>query len=91
MGQIKGPAQKLADFMVKMSLEHYGSEWTMGLEYELWNEVNGNQDLLTDKQVGELKDLTEWTRGWVSMKYDSSGDRLEFLLLDDRKKKFKEN
>ncbi len=91
MGQVKGPAQKLADYMIKMSLEHHSSEWAMGLEYELWNEIAGDQDLLSSEQITELTELAEWTGGWITMKYSPSGDTLEFLLIEDWKVKFKEN
>lgn len=91
MALVKGPAQQLADYMIRLSREYYHSEWAMGLEYELWNEINGGQDLLTDGEVAELLDLSRWCKGWVSMKYSSGGETLEFMLLDDWLTKFKEN
>ncbi|MBU3918130.1 hypothetical protein KKA14_21585 [bacterium] len=91
MGKIKGPAQSLADYMIKMSLEHHNTEWAMGLEYELWHEINGNQDLLSTAQITKLKELAAWNKGWITMKYSSDGDTLDFMLLEEWKKKFREN
>jgi hypothetical protein len=60
---IKGSAQQLVEYMVKLSQKHYGQEWAYGLEYELWNEVTGNQDLLSDEEINKLAEISEWCDG----------------------------
>ena len=32
---LKGPAQQLAEMMIRLSQKHYNQEWAYGLEYEL--------------------------------------------------------
>jgi hypothetical protein len=85
---IKGPAQQLADYMVKMCVKYHHSEWVMGLEFELWNEAIGYQDLLRPDEAAELMKLAEWCDGWVIMNYVAGKETLEFLPLTDWKIKF---
>ncbi len=86
--KITGKAQQLADVMVQLSVKYYATEWMMGLEFELWNEVLGNQDLLTASEATKLKDLSVTCDGWVSMKYPD--ENLEFISLSGWKKIFRE-
>jgi len=88
---LKGPAQQLADFMVKLSLKYHQKEWVFGLEYELWQEVIGDPDLLSAAEVDKLKETAEWCKGWIIMSYGSGKENLEFVNLDDWKKKYREN
>ncbi len=89
MSLIKGPAQNLADYMIKLSLKHHNTEWAMGLEFELWNEMLGDQDILSSAEINELKELSKWCGGWITMTFVSGKETLEFMLLDDWKIKFK--
>ena len=89
---LKGPAQQLADLMIKLSLKYHSQEWAFGLEYELWNEVNGGQDLLNDQEIESLKETSRWCNGWITMAYSGGEESLTYLLLDDWKLKYeKEN
>ncbi len=86
--KITGKAQQLADTMVQLSIKYYATEWMMGLEFELWNEVLGNQDLLTESESTKLKDLSMTCDGWIKMNY--LNDNLEFISLNGWKKTFRE-
>lgn len=86
--QVKGPAQQLADFMIKLSIKHYNTEWNFGFEYELWNEITGNQDILSAEEVSKLQEISEWCDGWIAMSYKNGKENLEFLSLDDWKVKY---
>ena len=88
---LKGPAQQLADYMIKLSIQHYQNEWTFGLEYELWNEITGNQDLLSDLEVEKLLDLSKWCDGWIFMSHSGGTENLVFIQLDDWKTKYLKN
>ncbi|MBU2512627.1 hypothetical protein KJ966_14925 [bacterium] len=88
---LKGPAQQLADLMIKLSLKHYNKEWEFGLEFELWNEISGNQDLLSDAEVEKLKETSKWCGGWIYMSYSGGSETLEFIDLKDWKKKYRED
>lgn len=85
---VKGAAQQLADYMIKLSLKHYTKEWAFGLEYELWNEITGNQDILSDAEVERLVDLSNWCEGWITMSYAGGKENLEFLYLKEWERKF---
>lgn len=85
---LKGPAQQLADFMVKLSQKYHLKEWEFGWEFELWNEINGNQDLISDEEVTKLKELSDWCKGWIKMAYEGDNESLTFLLLNDWLDKF---
>lgn len=85
---LKGPAQQLADFMIQMSLKYHNEEWTFGLEYELWNEVTGEQDLLSDQEIAKLKELSDWCNGWVIMSLGGGTENLKFLMLNDWEEKY---
>jgi hypothetical protein len=89
--QIKGPAQQLADLMVKLSLKHYRKEWAFGLEYELWREITDHQDLLSDAEIMKLKEISDWCQGWITMAYIGGQENLEFVNLIDWKKRYKKN
>ncbi len=86
--KITGQAQQLADIMIQMSTKYYSTEWMMGVEFELWNEVLGNQDLLSTSEITKLKDLSIACDGWIMMNYQSKG--LEFISLSGWKKTFRE-
>jgi hypothetical protein len=86
--KITGKAQQLADEMIRLSIKYYATEWMMGIEFELWNEVLGNQDLLTEAEASKLKDLSTSCDGWISMNF--SDDNLEFISLSGWKKTFRE-
>ncbi len=86
--KITGIAQQLADEMVHLSIKYYATEWMMGLEFELWNEVLGNQDLLTEAEASNLKDLSTACDGWITMNF--ANDNLEFISLSGWKKTFRE-
>lgn len=85
---LKGPAQQLADFMIKMSLKYYNEEWTFGLEFELWKEISGGQEMLSDEEVNRLKELAKWCNGWVLMSLGGGTENLTFMLLDDWRDKY---
>lgn len=88
---LKGPAQQLADMMIKLSKKHYGQEWAFGLEYELWNELIGNQDLLDDDELDKLRDTSDWCQGWVTMAYVDGREQLTFMDIKKWKTHFREN
>ena len=89
---VKGPAQQLAELMINLSIKHYNQEWAFGLEYELWNEITGNQDLLSDNEIQKLHETAEWCGGWIVMAYGGEGkENLEFIELDDWKIKYRKN
>lgn len=89
---LKGPAQQLADLMIKLSIKHHNEEWAFGLEYELWNEITGEQDLLTDEEIRKLEDTAKWCGGWIYMSFGGGTENLKFLLLEEWKVKYdKEN
>lgn len=88
---LKGPAQQLAELMVKLSKKHYGQEWAFGLEYELWNEVTGNQDLLEDAEIAKLKETAEWCDGWITMAYLDGQEQLTFIDTDRWQVQYREN
>mgnify|MGYP001555868133 CR=1 FL=1 len=85
---LKGPAQQLADFMIQMSLKYHNEEWAFGLEYELWNEVTGAPDLLTDQEVSKLKEFADWCDGWIFMSFGGGTENLKFILLNEWKEKY---
>ncbi len=88
---LKGAAQQLAEMMTSISSKHYSKEWAFGLEYELWNEITGNQDLLSDKEVSKLKETSEWCDGWITMAYLDGREQLTFVDLDRWRVQYKEN
>ena len=79
---LKGPAQQLAELMIRLSTKHYNNKWAFGLEYELWNEITGNQDLLTDDEVARLKETSDWCEGWITMAYRDGKEQLTFIDRD---------
>lgn len=89
--QLKGPAQQLAEMMIKLSNKHYGQEWAFGLEYELWSEISGNQDLLLDEEVSKLKETAEWCEGWITMAYLEGREQLTFVDMDKWKELYRNN
>lgn len=88
---LKGAAQQLAEMMVKLSNKHYDKEWAYGLEYELWNEISGNQDLLSDAEVSKLRETSEWCEGWITMAYMEGEEQLTFVDLERWQVQFQEN
>ncbi len=88
---LKGPAQQLAEYMIKLSIKHHTDEWTFGLEYELWNEITGNQDLLSDSEISKLQELSKWCGGWIIMSHGAGTENLTFLQLDDWKIEYEKN
>ncbi len=87
---LKGPAQQLADMMIKLSTKYHNEEWIFGLEYELWSEINGGQDILTDAEIDKLAEIAKWCDGWIFMAYGGGTENLEFLLLEDWEKKYRQ-
>lgn len=75
--QIKGVAQSLADFMVKLSRKYYQDDWIPQFEFELWNEISEEPELLDERETEMLKNLHEAAAGWVKMDYRTQ--ELEFL------------
>ncbi len=88
---LKGPAQQLADYMVKLSLKLHHDEWAFGLEYELWKEVIGNQDLLSDTEVEKLQELSKWCDGWITMSHSGGSENLTFVQMGDWKSRYEQN
>ncbi len=86
--KITGQAQQLADLMVKISMKQYATEWMMGIEFELWNEIHSQRDILTDEEASKLKDLADSCKGWITMNFETDG--LEFMSLDLWKKTFRD-
>ncbi len=86
---LKGPAQQLADLMIKMSLKYHSKEWEFGLEFELWKEMTEDQDLLTDEEISKLAETSKWCKGWITMAYKNGKEGLEYLLLDDWEEKYR--
>jgi len=88
---LKGPAQQLAEMMIRLSQKHYHQEWAFGLEYELWNEVMGNQDLLSRDEIDKLRESSEWCNGWITMELEGGEENLKFVDLEDWKTRYREN
>ena len=88
---LKGPAQQLAELMIKLSNKHYNNEWAFGLEYELWSEISGNQDLLEDDEVLKLKETADWSEGWITMAYLEGREQLTFVDMDMWKIQYRDN
>ncbi len=88
---LKGPAQQLADLMVKLSMKHHNKEWEFGLEYELWSEITGNQDFLDDEEIAKLAETSNWCGGWIYMSFSGGSETLEFEELEDWKRRYLEN
>jgi hypothetical protein len=88
---LKGPVQQLADYMIKLSIKLHAEEWTFGLEYELWNEINGNQDFLSDSEVDKLKEMSKWCDGWIAMAHNGGTENLVFMQLEDWKSEYRAN
>ena len=85
---LKGPAQQLADLMIKLSAKYHNKEWAFGLEYELWNEITGGQDILSDDEVAKLEETAKWCGGWIFMAYGGGTENLKFLMLDEWENKY---
>ena len=77
--KFSGPAEQLADMMIKLSTKYYATEWMMGLEFELW----------TSEEANELKDMAEFCGGWITMNFQTN--ELEFATLENWRKTFYEN
>ena len=77
---IKGTAQQLAEAMANISIKHYREKWAIGLEFELWGEINGNQNLLNTDEAKKLSDVAEICDGWIRM--NNRTGNLEFLSTD---------
>ncbi|MCP4752012.1 MAG: hypothetical protein GY866_14045 [Proteobacteria bacterium] len=88
---IKGPAQNLSDYMIKLSQKHYATEWALGLEYELWAEIEEGPDILSNAEIEKLKDLSEWCGGWIAMDYSRGSETLELVDLNDWREKYRDN
>ena len=88
---LKGPAQQLAEMMIRLSQKHYQQEWAYGLEYELWNEVMGNQDLLSREEINKLRESSEWCGGWIIMEFEGGEESLKFVDLEGWKTRYREN
>ncbi len=88
---LKGAAQQLAEMMIKLSQKHYNQEWAFGLEFELWNEISGNQDLLSSNEIEKLRESSEWCAGWITMELEGGEEALKFVDLDDWKNRYREN
>jgi hypothetical protein len=86
---LKGPAQQLADLMIKLCVKYHAKEWVFGWEFELWNEISGNQDMLSATEVTKLKETSDWCKGWIVMTYSGGNESLTFLDLADWKKKYR--
>jgi len=90
--ELKGPAQQLAELMINLSIKHYNQEWAFGLEFELWNEVTGNPDILSHAEIKKLSDTSEWCGGWITMAYGQEGtENLQFVDLGDWKILYQKN
>ena len=74
---IKGPAQKLAQYMTQLSKKHHKKQWMAMLEFELWREINEKAEFLSSMEVKMLKSLSSKAGGWVIMDYKTK--ELEFL------------
>ncbi|MCG8339589.1 MAG: hypothetical protein MJE63_34200 [Proteobacteria bacterium] len=85
---LKGPAQQLADLMIKLSQKYHNQEWAFGLEFELWREVVEEQDILTDDEINKLDEMSKWCKGWITMAFKDGEEGLEFLLLEDWEEKY---
>ena len=81
----------MAELMIKLSDKHHGSRWAFGLEYELWNEIIGNQDMLSDVEVEKLQEVSERCEGWITMAYLDGEEQLTFVDLDRWKVQYQEN
>ncbi len=88
---LKGPAQQLADLMIKLCQKHYNKEWEFGLEFQLWSEITDNQDLLDDAEVAKLDETSKWCGGWIAMSYSGGSETLEFVELDEWKRRYQED
>lgn len=85
--KFEGVARQLADYMMQLSEKYYADEWMLGIDIELWNEVQGQNDLLTPDELEKLKALSAECNGWVTMNLNN--DNLEFLSLDRWQRKLK--
>ena len=87
--EVKGFAQTLAEYMVEMSKKYYGTQWMDQLEFELWNELAGEPDMLEADEVEKLRQLSGNCDGWVMMKLGT--DELSFLSLSAWREFYREN
>jgi hypothetical protein len=88
---LKGAAQQLAEMMIKLSNKYHSSEWAFGLEYELWNEISGNQDLLSDAETIKLRETSVWCEGWITMAFLEGEEQLTFVDLERWQVQYREN
>ncbi|OGG95000.1 MAG: hypothetical protein A2527_06585 [Candidatus Lambdaproteobacteria bacterium RIFOXYD2_FULL_50_16] len=75
--QIKGYAQNLAEYMVKLSNKYYSDRWMVQLEYELWRDLVDEPEILEAAEVKKLREIAETAGGWVLMDYQTN--ELEFM------------
>ncbi len=71
----KDSAHRLSEVMSEISEEHYCAGWLSGLEYSLWEVLEGNRKAfaagkMTDEEIQELRDLRERSGGWWWFDHD---------------------
>jgi hypothetical protein len=84
--------RRLADYMSELSELAYCAGWMEGLEFALWEAVQGQrkqygQMTFTEAQLQELSSLSERIGGWIV--FDDQKEEL-FLPLEDWKHAFAE-
>jgi hypothetical protein len=56
----------LIDYMSYLSESYWAAGWMMDLEYILWNNLNGKHNLLSRKELRNLRELKDKANSWVS-------------------------
>ena len=69
---IKGTPQQLAEMLSKLSMKYYSEDWVLHWEFEAWNEIHGDADVLNDSEIKKLKELSERSDGWIVMDYQKN-------------------
>ncbi|MDX2469399.1 MAG: hypothetical protein QNL04_02350 [SAR324 cluster bacterium] len=87
--EIKGFAQTLAEYMTEMSRKYYGSSWMDQLEFELWNELSGEDDMLEPEEIAKLKQLSQNCDGWIMKNLRE--DNLSFMTLGSWREFYRAN
>ncbi len=86
---IKGYAQKLAQYMTKLSKKYHKDSWIAQLEFELWREITAKPEFLNASEVRSLKSMASSAGGWIKMDYKTK--ELEFMNTGRWQEHFKKN
>ena len=83
---------KLADLMSKISEDGYSAGWMEGLEFALWEALNGEENkygrhIITSSELEDLKLLSQKFGCWILFNDDQEETAIG---LEEWKKKFNE-